>query len=168
MVDTYHTEYRPLISPVVCNAGEIFSFTQPSNYSQICYTKAVMQEQLDTKEEFSVIKRAKSFAHAGRGIWVFVKTTHNAWIHLVIFIIAVILGVYFRVTTTEWMMLILAGGFVLVSEAFNTAIEIDMNLTSPQYHPYAKDTKDVAAGAVLISAVIALIIGLLVFGQYLI
>ena len=125
-----------------------------------------MSELLDTKEEFSLVKRAKSFTYAGRGIWVFVKSTHNAWIHLVVLAVAVALGIYFNITVVEWMMLVLAGGFVLVAEAFNTAIEIDIDLTSPEYHPYAKDTKDVAAGAVLISAVTALIIGLFIFGHY--
>jgi len=61
------------------------------------------------------------------------------------------------------MMLVLAAGLVLSAEAFNTAIEIDINLTSPEYHPYARDTKDVAAGAVLIASITALIIGLLIF-----
>ena len=122
---------------------------------------------LDTKKEFNIIKRAKSFVHAGRGIYVFIKTTHNAWIHLVILAVAVFLGFYFRITQSEWISLIIVAGFVLVSEAFNTAIEIDIDLTSPNYHPYAKDTKDVAAGAVLISAIIAIIVGILIFGKYL-
>lgn len=127
-----------------------------------------MEERLDTPEEFSLIKRAKSFTYAGRGLWVFVKTTHNAWVHLVILVVAIVLGVYFDITRVEWMMLIFAGGFVLVAEAFNTAIEIDIDLTSPDYHPYAKDTKDVAAGAVLLSAITASIIGLLIFVPYLV
>jgi diacylglycerol kinase (ATP) len=122
--------------------------------------------RLDTKKEFSIVKRAKSFAHAGRGLWVFVKTTHNAWIHLVIFAIAIFLGFYFKITNTEWISLILVGGFVLVSEAFNTAIEIDIDLTSPEYHPYARDTKDVAAGAVLLSAITAVVVGVMIFGPY--
>jgi diacylglycerol kinase (ATP) len=125
-----------------------------------------MTELLDTEKEFSLIKRAKSFTYAGRGLWVFIKTTHNAWVHLVILAAAIALGAYFHITTVEWMMLVFAGGFVLVSEAFNTAIEIDIDLTSPEYHPYAKDTKDVAAGAVLLSAITAAIIGCLVFGPY--
>lgn len=120
---------------------------------------------LDTTR-FSLLKRAKSFTHAGRGIWIFIKTTHNAWLHLVIFAIAIILGIYFKITHTDWMLLILTGGFVLSAEAFNTAIEIDMNLTSPEYHPFARDTKDVAAGAVLISSIIAGIVGILIFGKY--
>jgi diacylglycerol kinase len=120
-------------------------------------------EKIDTKEEFSVIKRAKSFAHAGRGVKVFLKTTHNAWIHISLLVVAVVLGVVLKISSTEWMMLVFAGGFVLAAEAFNTAIEIDIVLTSPEYHPYARDTKDVAAGAVLISALTALVIGLLIF-----
>jgi len=126
------------------------------------------QERLDTKEEFSIIKRAKSFTYAGRGIWIFIKTTHNAWIHIGVLVTAIALGVFFKITAVEWTVLVLAGGFVLVSEAFNTAFEIDINLTSPDFHPYAKDTKDVAAGAVLISAVTAAIIGVFIFGHYLV
>lgn len=59
------------------------------------------------------------------------------------------------------MFLVVAGGFVLVAEAFNTALEIDIDLTSPEYHPYARDTKDVAAGAVLLSRVPRLLLDFL-------
>jgi diacylglycerol kinase len=123
---------------------------------------------LDTKKEFSIIKRAKSFNHAGRGIWLFLKTTHNAWIHCVVLVVVIVLGFYFNISYIEWMILVLAAGFVLVTEAINTAIEIDINLTSPEYHPYARDTKDVAAGAVLLSAITAGIVGILIFGKYII
>jgi diacylglycerol kinase len=125
-----------------------------------------MKERLDTKREFALMKRARSFAHAGRGIVAFLKTTPNAWIHLVMFLGAIVLGFFFSITTTEWLILILTAGMVLVAEAFNTAIEIDINLTSPEYHPYARDTKDVAAGAVLIASSIAGIVGLLIFTPY--
>ena len=123
-------------------------------------------EKLDTKREFSIIKRAKSFSHAGRGLLVFINTTHNSWIHIAVLVIVVVLGLYFKITNTEWIALIIVSGLVLISEAINTAIEIDIDLTSPEYHPYARDTKDVAAGAVLISAVTAVIVGVLVFGHY--
>lgn len=118
------------------------------------------------RESFSLLKRAKSFIHAGRGVWIFVSKTHNAWIHAGILIVALLFGFYFHIDRFEWMMLVFAAGFVLVSEAFNSAIEIDIDLTSPEYHPFARDTKDVAAGAVLISSVTALIIGILVFGHH--
>lgn len=125
-----------------------------------------MKEPSENKK-FSIVKRAKSFINAGRGVYIFVKTTHNAWLHISILIIAIALGIYFKITNIEWVMLIIVGGVVLGAEAFNTAIEIDIDLTSPEYHPYARDTKDVAAGAVLISAVMALIVGILIFGKYL-
>ena len=64
------------------------------------------------------------------------------------------------------MMVFIVSGIVFVSEAFNTAIEIDMDLTSPTFHPYAKDTKDVAAGAVLISSILASIVGIMIFASY--
>lgn len=125
-----------------------------------------MEQKLDTSDEFSFIKRTKSFAHAGRGVLVLVRTTHNAWIHLGIFLVAISLGWYCSITSTEWLFLVLAGGFVLSAEAFNTAIEIDIDLTSPEYHPYARDTKDVAAGAVLISAMTAVVVGAIIFVPY--
>jgi diacylglycerol kinase (ATP) len=125
-------------------------------------------EDLKQSERFSVVKRAKSFTYAGRGLWIFLRTTHNAWVHLFVLLLAVFLGLYFRITYLDWMLLTLAAGLVLTAEAFNTAIEIDINLTSPEFHPYARDTKDVAAGAVLIAAVTASIIGLGIFGKYVI
>lgn len=125
-----------------------------------------MEEKIDTKKEFSLIKRAKSFTHAGRGIWIFVKTTENAWIHIGALLSVIILGAYLEISLYEWMALTFATGLVFISEAFNTALEIDLNLTSPEYHPYARDSKDVAAGAVLISALVALVIGLMVFVPY--
>ena len=120
-----------------------------------------------SESDFSVVRRAKSFTHAGRGLWLFVKTTPNAWIQLVAFLGVIVLGVYFSITAIEWAILILTSAMVLAAEAFNTAIEIDIDLTSPEQHPYARDTKDVAAGAVLITTLAALAIGIFIFGRYL-
>ncbi len=127
-----------------------------------------MNQEEKATERFSVVKRAKSFTYAGRGMWIFIKTTHNAWIHLLVLVMAIALGWYMNITVVEWMVLVLAAGFVLTAEAFNTAIEIDINLTSPEQHPFARNTKDVAAAAVLISAITALVIGIFIFGHYLI
>ena len=121
-----------------------------------------------TPQKFSLLKRAKSFEHAGRGIIVFIKGTHNAWIHITLLTFAVVLGFYLNISHTDWMFLVIAAGFVLSAEAFNTAIEIDIDLTSPEFHPYAKDTKDVAAAAVLISAVTAAITGVIIFTPYIV
>lgn len=127
-----------------------------------------MEQHVKNNLNFSLANRVKSFGHAFRGIRVFVRSTHNSWIHIGILIVAVILGAYFKITGMEWVVVILASGVLLSIEAVNTAIEINMNLTSPEYHPYARNTKDVAAGAVLIAATTAGIVYLCVFGPYII
>jgi diacylglycerol kinase len=115
------------------------------------------------KKEFSIIARMKSVTHAWRGLGVFLKTTHNAWVQGFCFLLEIILAIIFRISNTEWILIILSGGLLLVAEAFNTAIEIDIDLTSPEYHPSARDTKDVSAGAVLLMAIITTIVGLIIF-----
>lgn len=122
-----------------------------------------MTVKSEEKKRFSIIKRAKSFIHAGRGIFVFLRVTHNAWLHVVFFVIALCLGFLFEIEKTDWLALLIAAALVFVTEALNTAIEIHMDLTSPNHHPFAKDTKDVAAGAVLIAAIFALIVGIIIF-----
>ena len=122
-----------------------------------------MQEPAKEIEAFSIVKRAKSFTHAFRGIQVIMRTQHNAWLHVLATVVAVALGFYFNISINEWLALILSIGLVLVAEAFNTALEFDIDLTSPDYHPFARDTKDVAAGAVLIAAIIAFVVGLIIF-----
>ena len=123
----------------------------------------VFNKNLSEKKRFSIVARAKSFTHAFRGIGILIKSTHNFWVHIFVAILVVILGFSFKISHVEWMILILTIGFVMVTEAINTAFEFDIDLTSPAYHPYARDTKDVAAGAVLISAIMASIIGLIIF-----
>ncbi len=114
-------------------------------------------------EAFSVVKRGKSFRYALRGIFVLLKTQHNMWLHLLAGGVAIFLGFFFRISEGEWLALILAIALVVLAEAFNTAIEFDIDLTSPEEHPFARDTKDVAAGAVLLSALAAVAIGLVIF-----
>ncbi|HUO55834.1 MAG TPA: diacylglycerol kinase family protein [Candidatus Paceibacterota bacterium] len=126
-----------------------------------------MDSSKTEQETFSLVKRAKSFTHAWRGICIVMKTTHNAWIQLTFLVIAAFFGMYFKISTTDWLLIALAAALVLCAEAFNTAIEIDIDLTSPDYHPYARDTKDVAAGAVLLAAIAAAVIGLVIFVPHL-
>jgi len=121
---------------------------------------------MDTQEEkeaWDEVKMKSRFSHAFRGLYVFYKTTRNLKIHLFIAILVIFLGFYLSVSVYEWFALIFSIMFVLVSEAFNTAIEIDMDLTSPEYHPHARDTKDVSAGAVLLASFGAIIVGLIIF-----
>ena len=109
------------------------------------------------------VKYSEKFKNAFRGLYVVSKTTRHLPIHIVSAIVVIICGFYFKVSSLEWIALIFAIGFVFVTEAINTAIEIDIDLTSPEYHPYARDTKDVAAAAVLLSAFTAIAVGLIVF-----
>ncbi len=114
-------------------------------------------------EAFSVVKRGKSFQHAIRGIFILIKTQHNMWLHLLAGAVAVFLGFFLHISEGEWLAIVLAISIVILAEAFNTAIEFDIDLTSPEEHPFARDTKDVAAGAVLLSAISAIVIGCIVF-----
>ena len=114
-------------------------------------------------KKFSIIARIKSSTHAWRGIGVLIKTTHNFWLQVFFAILAVYLGFTLSISETEWLFIIFSIGIVIISETLNTAFEIDIDLTSPDYHPYAKDTKDVAAAAVLMSVILAIIVGSIIF-----
>lgn len=112
-------------------------------------------------------KRIKSFAYAFKGIASLLKKEHNAWIHCLAIVVVTSLGFYFHITPTEWCIVLLCFGMVLAAEGFNTAIERLVDLVSPERHPVAGDVKDVAAGAVLICAIAAAIIGCIIFLPYL-
>jgi len=94
------------------------------------------------------------------------KTQQNAWIHLVATILGVAAGFLFDISASEWCWLILAVIAVWSTEALNTALELLADVASPEFHPLVKKAKDVAAGAVLISAIGAVAIGLIVLGPY--
>ncbi len=114
-------------------------------------------------KSFSIGDRILSFGFAIQGLITFFKTQHNAWIHLLSAIAVIVLGFVLKVNSNEWCWLIVAIAIVFVSEMLNTAIEFLCDLVSPQFHPTAKKVKDVAAGAVLISAIAAVSIGFIVF-----
>ena len=118
---------------------------------------------MSEKKRFSIVARAVSFKHAIRGIGVIFKTQHNAWVHIGASVVVVALGFIYSINEAEWGLIILSMAAVLAAEGFNTALEIDMDLTSPEYHPYARDTKDVAAGAVLLTVIGAVVVGLIIF-----
>jgi diacylglycerol kinase len=120
-------------------------------------------QHLSEKKRFSIVARARSFKHAIRGVGVIFRTQHNAWVHAVVAVAAIVLGFQFHISEAEWGLIILSIAAVLAAEGFNTALEIDIDLTSPDEHPYARDTKDVAAGAVLLTVVGAICVGLMIF-----
>ena len=112
-------------------------------------------------------KRIKSFGYAFKGIASLIKKEHNAWIHCTAIVLVTVCGFYFGITPTEWCIVVICFGVVLAAEGFNTAIERLVDLVSPGFHPIAGDVKDVAAGAVLICARAAAIVGGIIFLPYL-
>lgn len=112
-------------------------------------------------------KRRDSFGYAWKGIKSFIGKEPNAWIHCSAIVLVTIAGCVLGITRMEWMIVLLCFAVVLAAEGFNTAIERLVNLVSPQHHPMAGDVKDIAAGAVLICAVAAAIVGILIFMPYL-
>lgn len=111
-----------------------------------------------------VSSRMQSFGHALRGWWHVVRTQRNAWIHVAITTIIVLVSIWVRLDVRDWAVIVLTVAVVFISEFLNTAVEVVVDLASPQVHPLAKVAKDVAAGAVLISAAAAVVIGLLILG----
>jgi undecaprenol kinase/diacylglycerol kinase (ATP) len=105
-----------------------------------------------------------SFRHAFAGLWYALRTQRNSRIHLTVAIGVVALGLWLGLSYTQWAVLTLTIGFVLVSEMLNTVAESLVDLMCPEYHPQAKIVKDVAAGAVLLGAMLSVIVGLLVLG----
>ncbi len=106
----------------------------------------------------------RSFHNALAGIWYVIRTQRNAQIHLLIATLVIMVSAFLRLSLTHWAILTLTIGLVMAAEIFNTALEALVDLISPDFHPLAKTTKDTAAGAVLILAIGAAIVGLLILG----
>ncbi|QHL88139.1 diacylglycerol kinase family protein [Nibribacter ruber] len=112
-------------------------------------------------------QRANSFGYAVKGIAAAFRSEVNLRWHVLSAGLVVALGLYVRLTTVEWALVCAAIGLVWMAELFNTAIEVVVNLVSPDRHPLAGKAKDIAAGAVLIASLTAAAVGLLVFWPYL-
>lgn len=108
--------------------------------------------------------RVHSFQHAVHGWWHVLKTQQNAWIHSVVAAIVVIVGLWLGLSARDWAVIVLTIAMVFTAEFINTAIEAVVDLASPVHHPLAKVGKDVGAGAVLVAAVAAVLVGLLILG----
>jgi diacylglycerol kinase (ATP) len=112
---------------------------------------------------FSIKDRLKSFGYALEGLKSFFKTQHNAWIHIAATVVVIVAGFLLNVSSMQWMVLSFAIALVFISELFNTAIEFLCDKVSPELDPKIKLVKDISAAAVLIAAMVALVIGAIVF-----
>ena len=119
------------------------------------------------KPKFTLAGRLSSFGYAIDGIVFMLRTQHNAWLHGVATVAVIALALYCQVTPNDWRWLIAAITMVWVGEAVNTAIEYLCDVVSPERNLAVKHAKDIAAGAVLITALGAAVIGALVFWPYL-
>ena len=108
-------------------------------------------------------KLLKSFKYAFEGIFTGIKEEQNIKIHIAIMILVIIFGIILKINTTEWIICIALFGLVISMELINTAIENTVDLITKEKNEQAKIAKDVAAGAVLVSAIVAVIIGLIIF-----
>ena len=111
-------------------------------------------------------RRVASFGHAVRGVWAALRSEVHLRFHALATVVVIGLGFYYGIARLEWALVALAVASVWAAELMNTAIEALTDLASPAYHPLAGKAKDVAAGAVLLAALGALVVGALVFGPH--
>lgn len=112
-----------------------------------------------------VNSRIKAFGHAFSGWWYVIRTQRNAWIHMVVSIIVIILSLILQISSIGWALIILAIALVWIAEFLNTALEAVVDLAANrQEHELARIGKDVGAAAVLIAAIASVVIGLFVLG----
>jgi len=138
----------------------------PFKYKQVYFhffDTFVEMENDKSTEPFSLKKRLKSFGFAFRGIARAVRDEHNLRIHLVVAVLVILTGLWLDLSIAEWLFVVFAIGFVLTAEFFNSALERLTDMVQPDSDPGAGLIKDMAAGAVLVAAITAAIIGLFIF-----
>ena len=109
------------------------------------------------------LRLGRAFIYAWAGVRWLIRHERNAQIHLFSAAMAIWLAWRLDLAPVEWGLLILTIGVVFVAEAMNTALEALTDLISPDYHPQAKVVKDVAAGGVLLAAMMAIVMALILF-----
>ncbi|KAF6636359.1 diacylglycerol kinase family protein [Paenibacillus sp. EKM208P] len=104
-----------------------------------------------------------TFRYAAEGVMYALRTQVNMRIHVAVALLVIVAGLTLHISRLDWLFVCVAIVIVIVAELFNTAVEAAVDLISPDIHPLAKAAKDTAAGAVLLAAVFAVIIGIFVF-----
>ena len=104
-----------------------------------------------------------SFKYAFEGLFFGLKTVKNIRVHLFFTFLVVVGGIFFEITKVEWLICLLFISLVISLELVNTAVEETVDLAMPKIHPVAKIAKDVSASAVLVSAIMSLIAGFIIF-----
>jgi diacylglycerol kinase len=111
-----------------------------------------------------ISSRIDAFRYAFHGWFHVLRTQRNAWIHTVVALCVLIIGIWLWLPARDWAVLILTIAMVFAAEFMNTAIEAVVDLASPEIHPLARIGKDVGAAAVLVAAIASVLVGLLILG----
>lgn len=127
-----------------------------------------MRLKSNVKEDHRPGAFVRSFKYAGIGILTALKVSRNIKIHCLIALLVILAGFNFKISPVEFTVLILVIALVICMEMVNTAVERTIDLLTEKKHIYAKIAKDVAAGAVLMSVIAAIIIGIIIFLPHLI
>ena len=117
---------------------------------------------MERRDSF-IVHQIKSFGYAIEGIiYNYKKRTHFK-IHIIFAIILIVLGLIYKLSSYEWLVIILISSAVISAEAINTAIEEACDVLHPEHHPGARLAKHCAAGGVLILSIAAILVGILIF-----
>ncbi|MDO9594518.1 MAG: diacylglycerol kinase family protein [Lutibacter sp.] len=115
------------------------------------------------KEGGFFLNRIKAIKYAAKGFWILITSEHSIIAQVSIGIIMSVIGFLMHLSATEWMFQIMAIGLILVAESLNTAIEKMADFIHPEYHKQIGRIKDISAGAAFFAAIIAVIIGLIIY-----
>ena len=127
------------------------------------FKKKVVEEEAPKFVKSKVKKLSNSFKYAGTGIFSAFKSELNMQVHFCLMLLVILCGIIFEISLFEWQICIVLFGVVIGAEIFNTAIETVVDLVMPNINEKAKLAKDLAAGAVLIIAISAAVVGLTIF-----
>lgn len=115
------------------------------------------------KERGFFLNRINAIKYAAKGFWILITSEQSIIAQVIIAIIMTVIGFIIHLSATEWMFQIMAIGLILVAESLNTAIEKMADFIHPEYHKQIGRIKDISAGAAFFAAIIAVIIGLIIY-----
>lgn len=138
----------------------------PAKIPPLMWQLTPAEVQQNTTPKFSFSARIESFVYAFAGLGFVLRNEHNARIHIAAALAVFAMGVLYQISATDWVILVLTISSVWFAETINTAFEYLCDVVSPQKNEAVKHAKDIAAGAVLITAIGAVIIGTIVLFPY--
>lgn len=138
----------------------------PKRINPLLWQLSAAGHVVDRPESFSLSARVKSVGYAVSGLEFVIRNEHNARIHIAVAMGVVTIGLIYKIDAADWLILVLAIISVWFAETINTAFEYLCDVVSPEKNESVKHAKDIAAGAVLITALGAVVIGVIVMLPY--